>query len=102
MFSYADRRAEGTMTPKQQCELVRCLQDEKEALLEKGVKLTSKSERIKKALQRPACAEPVAKKMADPLKALAAEERSSSSKPPVDVSGLMVTPILRSSCRCQG
>ena len=70
MLSYADQRAEGTITPEQHRELVMRLQDEKDSLLEEKAKLTTKTERIKEALEMLAYVEPVARKMADKMKDL--------------------------------
>jgi DNA invertase Pin-like site-specific DNA recombinase len=75
MLSYADQRAEGVITPEQQRELTTRLQDEKDALLAEKAKLTSKTERIREALQMLAYVEPVAKKMAGKMKDLTDEER---------------------------
>lgn len=75
MLSYADQRAEGVITPEQQRELTTRLQDEKETLLQEKAKLTSKTERIREALQMLAYVEPVAKKMAGRMKDLTDEEK---------------------------
>jgi site-specific DNA recombinase len=75
MLSYADQRAEGIITPEQQRELTTRLQDEKDALLAEKAKLTSKTERMKEALQMLAYVEPVAKKMAGKMKDLTDEEK---------------------------
>jgi DNA invertase Pin-like site-specific DNA recombinase len=75
MLSYADQRAEGIITPEQQRELTTRLQDEKDALLAEKAKLTSKTERIREALQMLAYVEPVAKKMASKMKDLTDEEK---------------------------
>jgi hypothetical protein len=75
MLSYADQRSEKLITPEQQRELTTRLQDEKEVLLAEKAKLTSKTERIREALQMLAYVEPVAKKMAGKMKELTDEEK---------------------------
>jgi hypothetical protein len=57
------------------CELATRLQDKEEALLAEKAKLTSKTERIREALQMLAYVEPVAKKMAGKMKDLTNEEK---------------------------
>ena len=76
MLSYADQRAEGTITPEQHRELALRLQDEKDTLLEEKLKLTSKTERIREALEMLAYVEPVARKMADKMKELDNDEKT--------------------------
>ena len=85
MLSYADQRAEGTIMPEQHRELVMRLQDEKDSLLEEKAKLTTKTERIKEALEMLAYVEPVARKMADKMKDLTDEEKNI---------------FIRAACRC--
>lgn len=75
LLSYADQRSEGVITPEQQRELAMRLQDEKDTLVEEKAKLTSKTERMREALQLLAYVEPVARKLASKMKVLTDEDK---------------------------
>jgi hypothetical protein len=65
MLSYAEQRADGSITAEQQHKLNAPLEDEKQSLLEEKVVLTAKTQKIDEARQMLAYIEPVARKLAE-------------------------------------
>jgi DNA invertase Pin-like site-specific DNA recombinase len=65
MLSYAEQRADGSITADQQHKLNAPLEDEKQSLLEEKVVLMAKTQKIDEARQMLAYIEPVARKLAE-------------------------------------